>query len=230
MTSRVTFQTVQHLLRTKLGGLALFVFCLTLTGCNQFILLSYLLTGPPSIEPDFDATTRKSMTSHGVTVAIVCYAPTEVKWDTAEIDQQIAKHVAFRLHSKKIKTVAPDAVQAWLDEHSDWDEPEEIGRALGVNYVIYIDVERFSLFEENSANLRRGRTEGLVKVFEMNEQGNGDMIYSKEIVSVYPTQIARDATLTSYDGFKREYLSRLSEEIGRLFYEYYNGDDVHAAT
>ena len=35
-------------------------------------------------------------------------------------------------------------------------------------------------------------------------------------------------TEVSFETFKKEYLSRLSEELGRLFYEYNNGDDFAA--
>lgn len=217
-------------LRVSLSLLAAFGVTTLLAGCNYVILLGYLIGGPPSIEPDFDAQTRKSMTDKGVSVAIVCYAPTEVKWDFAAIDHEISRYVAYRLHEKKIHTIRPDLIRAWLDEHSDWDEPDEIGRAFNATYVVYIDLERFSLFEENSAMLYRGRAEGMISVFEMDESGDGEKIYSKEIISRYPLAVPRSTTEITYSRFKREYLSRLSEEIGRKFYEHYNGDDIPDAT
>lgn len=205
---------------------------LSLTGClKELLILSYLVGGPPSIEPDFDAMTKKSFTDKEVTVAVVCYAPLEVKYDFSAIDAELAKYVTYRLVQHKIKVVNPDQVRAWLDENKDnWDEPSEIGKALGVKYVVYIDLESFNLWEEHSQDLFRGRAEGLVSVYEMDEAGDGEKIYSKEVTSKFPTVSPRAATEVSYPTFKQQYLTRLSEEIGRFFYEHYNGDDIADAT
>ena len=205
---------------------------LALTGClKPLIFWGYLLGGPPSIEPDFDIMTKKSMTAKDVTVAVVCYAPLEVKYDFSAIDHELAKYVTFQLVKRKVKAVYPDRVRAWLDENADnWDEPSEIGKALGVKYVVYIDLESFNLWEENSHNLYRGHAEGVVSVFEIDADGEGEKIYTKEITSRFPTIAPRASTEVPYATFKQQYLSRLSEEIGRLFYEQYNGDDIPDAT
>ena len=215
-------------------GAALLLLPLTLAGClKQIVMLGYLIGGPPSIEPDFDMMTKKSMTAKDVTVAVVCYAPLEVKYDFSAIDAELAKYVTYRLVQHKVKVVNPDQVRAWLDENADnWDEPSEIGRALHVKYVVYIDLESFNLWEEHSHDLLRGHAEGLVSVFEIGDDGEegGEKIFTKEITSRFPLAAPRAATDVSYATFKQQYLSRLSEEIGRLFYEHYNGDDISDAT
>lgn len=211
---------------------SLLLLPLVLSGClKPLIFFGYLLGGPPSIEPDFDIMTKKSMTAKEATVAVVCYAPLEVKYDFSSIDHELAKFLTFRLVQHKIKVANPDRVRAWLDENADnWDEPSEIGKALNVKYVVYIDLESFNLWEENSHNLYRGHAEGVVSVFELDEDGEGEKIYTKEIISRFPTIAPRASTEVDYATFKQQYLTRLSEEIGRLFYEQYNGDDIPDAT
>lgn len=205
---------------------ALWAVTAALCGCNYVILAGYLIGGPPSIEPDFDRTTQKSMTDKDVTVAVVCYAPPELKWDFHKIDKKLAKYVSFRLAEHKIQAVNPDRVGAWLDRNEDWDTPVDIGRALDVTYVVYIDLHKYSLYEEDSPNLYRGRAEALISAFEIDQGGEGEKIYSKEILSKYPLAVPRSTYEVSYETFERQYLTRLSEEIGRLFYEHYNGDDI----
>ncbi len=39
--------------------------CLMLAGCNYFVILSYLIGGPPSIEPMFAQQTGKDMKDYG---------------------------------------------------------------------------------------------------------------------------------------------------------------------
>ncbi|QDU17705.1 hypothetical protein CA11_55530 [Gimesia maris] len=205
------------------------VLCTTLTGCNYFILIGYLIGGPPSIEPDFDAQTQKSLTGKDVTVAIVCYAPLELQYNFDGIHNDLAKYTTFRLHSHGVKVVNPDRIRAWLDENPDWDKPEEIGEAFDVTYVIHIELHKYSLYEENSSDLYRGRAEGMVTVYEMDDSGEGEKLYSKELTSFYPLRAPRATSEITFSKFKKEYLSRLSDEIGRLFYEYYNGDDFTQA-
>jgi hypothetical protein len=113
-----------------------------------------------------------------------------------------------------------------LDKNEDWDKPEEIGAALGATYVIFIDLHKFTLFEPDSPNLFRGRAEAMVSVVELDENQDGEQIYSQEVTSQYPLSMARSTSEVTYSTFKRQYLGRLSEEIGRMFYEYYNGDDI----
>lgn len=199
--------------------------CCSLTGCNLMVLAGYLIGGPPSIEPNFETVTGQSFTDKDVKVAVVCYAPKEVKWDFEDIDRDLGKFVTFRLAQHKVEVVNPDRVQAWLDQNADWDKPEEIGEAFDVKYVVYIDLTQYSLFEENSHQLWRGRAEAIVSVYEMGEDAAGERIYSKELISRYPLHRPLSMSEETYWSFKKKYLSRLSEEIGRLFYEHYNGDD-----
>ena len=203
-----------------------------LQGCNMgtIVGLGYLIGGPPSVEPNFDEMTGLSMTAKDVTVAVVCYAPNDLKWDFSEVDYEVMKFVSNRLFTHHIKVMDSAVVHAWLDEHPNWDKPEEIGAAFDATYVVYIDLNKFSLYEKGSQNLYRGRAEAMVSVFEMDDDGTGEKIYSKDITSAFPTAIPRSTQDITYSRFKREYLEVLSEEIGRLFYEYYNGDDMNNST
>ena len=212
--------------RSMLFGLAAAIAMTGLSGCAQFVLLSYIIGGPPSIEPDFDAETGMTLKEKDTTVAVVCYAPTELKFDYPKVDAEVASAVAYRLSEHGIKVVHPDYVRAWTDEHPDWELPEEIGEALKATHVIDIELTSFSLYEEHSHTLYRGRAEVYLNVIEMLPDGTGEKIFSTELNSLFPTQVPRQANDISFFQFKREYLSRLSESIGWKFYERYNGDKI----
>jgi len=213
---------------SRIAGLLLLLVCLP--GCGQFVLLSYILGGPPSIEPDFDAQTGKGLDRRDITVAVIGYADTDMKVRNPKIDAEIASLVAYRLAANKINIVHPDTVHAWLDEHPDWEKPAEVGQGLKADYVIEIELLSFDLYEEHSASLFRGRTEGYVNVYEMKDDGSGDQIYSKDLNFVFPTEVPRSTYDQHPSQFKREYLTRLSELIGWLFIPRYSGDKMHWAT
>ncbi|MFG0333253.1 MAG: hypothetical protein ACF8TS_07830 [Maioricimonas sp. JB049] len=195
-----------------------------LPGCSQFVLLGLLLGGPPTVEPDFDSETGLSLKGKDITVAVVCYAPTELKWNFPKIDAEVSSAVAYRLAEHGINVIHPDYIRAWVDENSDWERADEIGRAFKADFVIELELASFGLYEENSTTLFRGRTEAYVNVFEMDEVGAGERIFTKEIDFAFPTRVPRSTYDQTPISFKREYLSRLSEKIGFLFYERFSGD------
>ncbi|WP_437192318.1 hypothetical protein [Planctomicrobium sp. SH527] len=211
---------------------SLWMTCLGMSGCAQFVILSYLIHGPPTIEPDFDTETGKSMTKPGTTVAVVCFAPKELQWKFPQIDHQVATAVAYRLGQNHITMIHPDYVKAWTDAHPGWEKASEIGKAFNATYVVEIELAEFSLHEGTSTTLYRGNTEAYVHVVEMDAEGEGEgeRIFTKEIDFVFPTKVPRQSFDQSLNAFQKEYLSRLSDRIGYLFYERFSGDMISWAS
>lgn len=214
------------------GLLFVGVSFISVVGClKQILFLGYLIGGPPSIEPDFDKQTKLSMTAEDVTVAVVCFAPKELKWDVSDIDEDLAKYISHKLAYHKVKVIMPQRVQAWLDKNPEWDRPDEVGAEFKTTYVIFVELEDYNLYEKGNQNLYRGRAEANVSVWKMDkETGEGEVIYRKSLTSQYPLAIGRPTSEITYSRFKKAYLTRLSEEIGRLFYEHFNGADIQDAT
>jgi hypothetical protein len=211
--------------RSCIGLLSVCLAMLLFGGCQQFVILSYLIGGPPSIEPDFDKETGESLKGKDKTVAVVCFAPRELLAEFPAIDKEIAAQVSFQLAEHKIAIVKPDYVRAWISAHPKWELAEEIGREFKADYVVEIEISTFSLYEGTSTTLYRGRTEADVSVTKM-EEGSGDEIFSKELDFHYPIRVPRHSSEQSLVAFKRDYISRLSEKIGWMFYESYNGDMI----
>jgi hypothetical protein len=202
------------------------LIALVQSGCSTVILLGYLIGGPPSKEPDFNIRTKQSLSDKGKKVLVMAYAPTEIKWDNAAVDLELAKFVAMQLVRKNIQVIDPDRVYEWLDKNNDWDKASEVGAHFEVDYVVKIDIRNYSLYEENSSDLYRGRAEVLVTVIQMDEdKKDGKPIYNREIVSKFPTQAQVSVGDKTFAEFKKLYLSVLSNEIGVLFYPSYAGDE-----
>ena len=187
---------------------------------NALLLLGYFLGGPPMIEPDFQIQTSQKLQKNDTTTLVICYAPTELKWDNDTVDYDLAKHVAYRLSEHDIRVVDPDRVHAWLGNNKAWHKVAEVGAEFKVDFIVHIDLKDYSLFEEHSADLYRGRAGAMITVIKMDDDKNeGETIYSKEIVSRFPRHAPISVYQQSYDNFKKQYLSNLAEQIGKLFYE-----------
>ena len=90
-------ETMRRRTSVWLAGALILAVGACLQGCAQFVLLSYIIGGPPSIEPGFDAETGLSLKGKDKTVAVVCYAPTELQYDYPKVDAEVASAVAYRL-------------------------------------------------------------------------------------------------------------------------------------
>ena len=221
----------KRLLRISAHSVSAVVIVLSLTGClKEILFLGLLLHGPPSIEPEFDIRTGKSMTDRGVKVAVLCEAPSNLRLDFGKIDEHLGRYVTNWLARNKINCVHSEGIRAWVDEHPEFDTPEELGADLEVTYVIHIELRQYSLYEKNSQSLFRGSAEGLIKVYDMQPDGRGRVIYNNSFRYRYPRIQARSIYDIPEANFKREYLSRLSDQIGHHFYEWHTGDDIPDAT
>ena len=201
-----------------------------LPGCNYIVLLGYMIGGPPQLEPAFEKKTNKSFTDHGVRVAVVCYAPDELKYQYLNVDYLIAVGIAARLRQNHIDVVNPDLVRVWLEENPNWDTVDEIGAEFDSTYVLEVDISDFSLYETDSRQLYRGRSDIMVKVHAMEADARSKLIFTEDLSSEFPRLAPRSASEVSYDSFRSEYMVRLSEEIGRMFFPYGSGDDVGSGT
>lgn len=216
--------------RPTFGLFVVALAVLVLPGCNYFIALGYLIGGPPQIEPLFEKETKKSFTDRDIQVAVVCYAPDDLKKFHDNIDQMLAQRLSALLYKNEIKIISPEAINAWMVKNPDWDSATEIGAEFDVNYVVYVDISTFSLYEQDSTSLFRGRCDTIVAVYEMETDGDGRRIWDKDISSVFPKIVPRSASDVSYDTFRNEYFFRLADDIGRMFYPHRNGDDIVNAT
>lgn len=201
------------------------------TGCNVVLLLGYLIGGPPSIEADFEAKTKKSLSGKNKTVVVYCYAPDELRWDHDKIDYEISKYVSVRLNNNDIRVIDPDRVYSWIDKHREFEKDADLGAEFKVDFVVKIELKEFSLFEEHSSDLYRGRCDAIISVLEMEKKEDGtvrkvgNVIYNKQVVSRFPTSGPVQMNQYPFEQFKGLYLSALSDEIGIKFYKSYAGDE-----
>ena len=151
------------------------------SGCQYFIVLGYLIGGPPQIQPLFEAETNQSFTDRNVKVAVVCYAPPELKKFHDNIDHALCRRLTAMLKLNHIEVIDPDQILGWIANHPDWDSAVDVGANFDCNYVVSVDISEFSLYEKDSPSLFRGRCDSIVSVYEMSTDGDGDRIFTKAV-------------------------------------------------
>lgn len=124
---------------------------------------------------------------------------------------------------KKIHVVSQEEVERAInDQFSNNSNLIGIGRTVGADYLVAVDVQNLKLHEGKT--LYRGRCDATMAVYKVSE---GDLpVFSKQFPDfVYP-EVGAPVLDLDDARFQRAYLAVLAERIGRSFYPYDPGIDV----
>jgi hypothetical protein len=156
-------------------------------------------------------------------VAVVCvsdasaYGPNSL---TYEVERQVAARLLKNV--PKITIVPHSAVDNWKDQNG-WDETEfvQIGRGVGADAVLAIEVSSYSLHEGQT--MYKGHVTVTSTVYDVTQKsiafrkGPEDYEFPK---SGFPSLQQNERE------FERYFLDKLCEYLSRRFYEYEKVDGI----
>src|SRR5882724_11421890 len=100
----------------------------------------------------------------------------ETRAEFIQADRQLAELLAGHLRKmagaekQKLTIIPQGKVETFKNTHPNWHQMDnyQIGRALGADYVIYLEINSLSLYEKNSFNqFLRGRADITVTLVEV---------------------------------------------------------------
>jgi hypothetical protein len=101
-------------------------------------------------------------------VAVVVHLYKQPQMDIGHFDREVGNLLAMKIANytnKKPEIVISTKVQKWMDEHQDWKTPEEIGRGVNADYVIFVEIRRLGFYEkEGWTQFYKGTCEASVSV------------------------------------------------------------------
>ncbi|MFZ5830040.1 MAG: hypothetical protein ACOY3P_08130 [Planctomycetota bacterium] len=201
--------------RRALITLALAAVMLGTTGCRTIMTtMAYLIVGP-TVEADYQGLEKK-------TVLVVVRPSAHVDWGYTSVDKELAREIAMLLRTnvRKIKVVDHQKVANWLDENQ-WNEYTEVGEALKADMVLGIDLLEFGLYQGQT--LYQGQASCNLTVYDMEE--DGAVVFEKALPrTLYPPNTGIPAAEMPESQFRRRFISKLADQIGRHFYRH----DPHA--
>jgi len=123
-------------------------------------------------------------------LVIVPYAGTDVLFTypmaPIEIGQALVNEIGQHF-SDRVKTIVhPVRVVRWQESTLDWPNMSlvEIGEHFQADTVLYVELERYTMVEERSANLFRGRARARVQVVKVEDEHNP--VYETVVETVVP--------------------------------------------
>lgn len=159
----------------------------------------------------------------GQRVVVVCRPPVEMEFsDGAVGSRELAEAVGELLNTnvRKIDVVEQRDVDEWTDEHS-WQEYTEVGEALDAEMMVGIDLTKFNIYA--GPTLYQGTAEMSLTVYDM--KNDGKVVYTRMLQVTFPPRTPMPREQMSAPAFRREFVSKLAREVGKLFYDYDSFED-----
>ena len=184
-------------------------------GCQSVLLTAVYLLKGTDVDPDFKELKGKR-------VAVVCRPLVSLQYRDANVGRDLATQITKLLQEKvpKIKTIDQRKIAKWLDENN-WEEYEEVGKAMKADMVVGIDLEGFSIY--SGQTLYQGKANATLRVFDCTK--GGKIVFEKTLPqSVYPPNTGVPTSDRPEPGFRQEFVHILADQIARHFYAH----DPHA--
>jgi hypothetical protein len=192
--------------------MALLVVLLTLpaVGCASAIATAIWAMGGGNTPPEYDGLKNKK-------VAVVCRPPSSMQFQDPRIARDLASELGRQLQAncKKVTLVDERKLESWCDSNT-WDEFSEVGKALGADVVVGIDLEQFSIHEGQT--LYKGRSNVTLVVQDCKDE-EGKRLFEKTMPQViFPPNNCVPASDIQAPQFRRNFIKVLADQIGRHFY------------
>ena len=218
---------------THFGTLCVLLVVVSCTGCNLMALPFFLI---PGTEPTHEA--KCKLVPHDkekpVRVVIVSSSGLETRPEFMRVDRELGRLLyaqleeGFKKNKERVNLVAISQVEKYKDEHPNWHSlsPEEIGKHFSADYVIDLEINAVTLYEQGSANtLFRGHAEISIDVVDAHKPADGPF-YKEEYTIDYPR--ARGpipATEGNVPQFRQRFLNVIARELSWRFTAHLVEDD-----
>ena len=195
-----------------LAVLSLVVAVLTTSGCMGPILTAMYLFGAADVKAEYSGLKKQK-------VVVVCHR-TDLDYSNNlnaanDLSQQIGLYLKANISSMTL--IDPQKVERWMDENQ-WEESVEIGRALGADKVVVVELESFSILLDQT--LYQGKANYVLKVVDCK---TGETEYDTTPNPVcWPPNAPVPTGEKPEIRFRKQFIGVLADRIARHFYAHDN--------
>ena len=194
-------------------------------GCDAATLAYFFL--PDATEPAKIKSLGSADAKKVPRVVIVSYAGMEIRSEFIHADREICEKLGMKLrqltegNSEKLEIVASRKVEDYKNNHPNWaQDVAALGRKLGADYVIYLEINSMSMYETGSYNsMFRGRARLNVSLIDVEHPD--DTPSQKPVSCIYPTE-ATGPVLAGFDKSPEEFREAFLESIAKTLSYYFS--------
>ncbi|QDT30285.1 hypothetical protein [Gimesia panareensis] len=209
----------------------LVLVCLEASGCSLGVMAGKLFFGDPLLTCEFTKRTNVDLSEEQKKVLVICSTPESIRSDYPSLNYDLLEQITYDLKRQGIEVQDTGEVATWLDDNGGvWNDVDELAENFKVDYIIHVDIDEFDYREPNSPNLLRGKTFGTVAAYEVHEVDGirrALSVFESDYTSEYPSHMPVSIEQESAKVFRKKYLDRIADQIGRFFYNYHSSEDIY---
>lgn len=148
-------------------------------------------------------------------VLVLSYADFGLRNGYGPIDDELTALLIGEIvrNEERLEVVPERDVREWRDQNTQWVDMtlQEIGEKFKVDYVVFFEVNSFSMSDPKNAYLYQGKTS---VSFRVHDVSNNTLIFEEEYVRDYPPNRPVPVTdVSSEDQFRQRFLRRVAQEL-----------------
>jgi hypothetical protein len=195
-------------------------------GCNPLATIGFLTYKDPVEPAKYPLVSKEGpkKDKEEITVALFVKQASGLSFEFAGADGTIAAEMARKIpelakenkHKQKVVVIPTAQVNKFKMNNPTWKDmhPSAWGKALNVDYVLDIHLDKLRLYQPGSLNaLYEGHGEVSVFMYDVAEGVAEPKYYVHDFH--HPKTGVRDATAIPLGAFKKEYLERLAVELAQ---------------
>jgi hypothetical protein len=201
-----------------------FILVFLATGCTLIGVAAHKLTPPPTIHPEYTGL-------KGQTIGVMVWADPGIRIDWPNLQLDLANAIQNKLKESKKKDVEgatfpvlPASIVRYQRDHPQIEAQHvtEVAPKLGVSRLIYLELEDFATRSDMSVDLFRGQARGIVRLIEVDANGNAKIPFENNKVAAQFPQKTPTEGLPGV-GDARIYagtVDAMATEVAHLFISY----------
>lgn len=156
-------------------------------GCSVF---GFIAAGKQAVEDQMLVETPATYSLEGYRVAVVIDTDLAIHYEHPGISTLIAEAVAGRIAKNvpNVSVIRPGSVARWQFDTPQWTAmpSSEIATSLGVDRVVFIDLQNYSLTPPGNHWLWEGRCSAMIGIIEANNSELDGFSDTYEIKASFP--------------------------------------------
>lgn len=205
--------------------------CLEASGCSLGVMAGKLFFGDPLVTCEFTRRTNIDLSEEHKKVLVICSTPESIRSDYPSLNYDLLEQITYDLKRREIVVQDTGEVATWLDDNGGvWNDVDQLAENFEVDYIIHVDIDEFDYREPNSPNLLRGKAYGTVSAYEVQDVDGyrrALSVFETNYTSEFPSHMPVSIEQESPKVFRKKYLDRIADQIGRFFYNYHSSEEIY---
>lgn len=199
-----------------------------LSGCRLMVAAGKMVMGDPMSPSAFEQATGTNLNKSEERLLIIATAPYGVLTEFPSLQLDLVDRITLTLESGGVQVVPSNDVSAWYDDHGTWGDYTELAEEFDADYVMHLDLRKFSYKVPHSPTMVQGQCEGRVQVYKAPEDGDGlmGMAFDREVSVTFPESYPVPRGNQSDEIFVDNLIDRVALQVSRMMYRHRVADTI----